>query len=302
MWIYGLGALTLLILLEFLRSGRVLSVTRKEIFLPRLGKAWEGVKICHLSDLHLSGLLRNGRLEAILATERPDLIVISGDLLDCHHPERQEEVFHFLRRIGGKFPVYCSLGNHEMRIFPGAKGDALEEKFTDAGAILLRNRGIALEKEGENLYLYGYLQPLLPARNPNHARLRQDIRRENLIEALGKCPADGTVLFLAHDPALFPVYAEWGADLILSGHIHGGAVRLPWLGGVLSPARRFFPKYDAGIFSMGRSQMAVSRGLARTEIPRFLNPREVAFFTLRREDRAEQEDQSNLRLEKNNEK
>lgn len=104
MWIYGLGALTLLILLEFLRSGRVLSVTRKEIFLPRLGKAWEGVKICHLSDLHLSGLLRNGRLEAILATEHPDLIVISGDLLDCHHRSVRRRFSTFFGESVESFP------------------------------------------------------------------------------------------------------------------------------------------------------------------------------------------------------
>lgn len=274
MWWYVGVLLLVLLIAELIRSAAKVSITRREIFLCDRGEWRDGYKLCHLSDLHLSRWMRNGKLEKLLLDEMPDCIVISGDLIDCHYPERQEEVFHFLRRICGKIPVVCSLGNHEARL----DVEHFAQKVQEAGAVLLENRG----EYRDGCYWYGYLQPLLPAKNPNHARLRQKVSAEELTAALGNCPKDAPVLLLAHDPALFPVYAAWGADLTFSGHLHGGAIRVPFLGGVLSPARKFFPRYDAGLFRQGNAQMLVSRGLAYTEIPRFCNPREIAFVTLRR--------------------
>ena len=88
------------------------------------------------------------------------------------------------------------------------------------------------------------------------------------------------MILLAHDPAPFAAYAAWGAPLTLSGHIHGGGIRLPLVGGLVSPARRFFPKYSAGAYALDGRQLIVSRGLCIRQCPRIGNPPEVARIDL----------------------
>ena len=98
---------------------------------------------------------------------------------------------------------------------------------------------------------------------------------------LGKPSAGEYNILIAHNPDYFPAYAEWGADLVLSGHVHGGIMRLPLLGGVLSPALRLFPKYDGGLFQEGGSTMILGRGLGSHTIPiRIFNPGELIVVTL----------------------
>ena len=97
---------------------------------------------------------------------------------------------------------------------------------------------------------------------------------------MGKAP-EGYTILLAHNPNYFDVYADWGADLSLSGHIHGGMIRLPLIGGVLSPETLLFPKYDAGVFENGAAKMILSRGLGRGRMGiRLFNPPEVVSITL----------------------
>ena len=88
---------------------------------------------------------------------------------------------------------------------------------------------------------------------------------------LGNPDRDRYSILLAHNPEHFQAYVSWGADLILSGHVHGGIIRLPFLGGVVSPAMKLFPKYDGGLFSQGNSHMVLSRGLGTHTIPVRIN-------------------------------
>ena len=100
---------------------------------------------------------------------------------------------------------------------------------------------------------------------------------------LGKADPQKLQILIAHNPDYFPDYARWGADIVLSGHIHGGVIRLPFLGGVASPAIRFFPRYDGGRYQEGGSTMLLSKGLGMHTIPvRMFNPGELVFFTVKR--------------------
>ena len=101
---------------------------------------------------------------------------------------------------------------------------------------------------------------------------------------LGAPETDTYTILIAHNPDYFPEYAAWGADLVLSGHVHGGIARLPLLGGVLSPAYRLFPKYDGGMFRENNSIMILGRGLGTHTIPvRFLNPGELVVVELHKQ-------------------
>ena len=98
---------------------------------------------------------------------------------------------------------------------------------------------------------------------------------------VGKANRDRFQILLAHNPVYFEEYARWGADLVLSGHVHGGIVRLPFLGGVISPAFTLFPKYDGGKFERGDSTMLLGRGLGTHTLPvRMWNPGEIVLVTL----------------------
>ena len=107
------------------------------------------------------------------------------------------------------------------------------------------------------------------------------MEKEYLEETLGPASKEKYQILLAHNPDYFENYAQWGADLVLSGHVHGGIMRLPLLGGVISPTLLLFPKYDGGLFKKGSSAMILSRGLGTHTLPiRIFNPGELILFTI----------------------
>ena len=104
----------------------------------------------------------------------------------------------------------------------------------------------------------------------------EQVKKDDIISIVGENDKKLMNLMIAHNPIYFPSYKQWGADLVLSGHIHGGIIRIPGIGGLLSPDCTFFPKYDGGMFSEDGATMIVSRGLGTHTIPiRIFNPGEL---------------------------
>lgn len=237
--------------------------------------------LCHISDLHTDayGDYTPQAVEYI-RRRHPDVLISTGDQMDCHRDHEGRFFFSFLDRLP-QMPVIVSPGNHEKRIEKAHGTSVFAETCRRRGIYYLDNSHIDLTFNGETVRFYGYIQPFrtFTRHGKTRARLVQEITDADVTAALGPCPKTPSVL-LAHDPAPFDAYAQWGAPLVLSGHIHGGLIRLPLLGGVLSPARRFFPKYDAGLFRQGDSVMIVSRGLCAPIVPRIFNRPEIALITL----------------------
>ena len=253
------------------------------LYLPRLPQRLDGLRVCHLSDFHSGRFADYGsRIAAGVRDFRPELIVVTGDMADCTMDCGASYFFSVIDRLSG-YPTVLSPGNHELRIGKQRMPERLLEACAKRSLPLLYNRSVELELRGETLKIYGYLQGFrwVQGRRVRHARLRQDIDAQAVERALGPCPRDRFSILLAHDPAPFPAYEGWGAPLVLSGHIHGGMIRLPLLGGLLSPAHTFFPKYCAGVYQRGESTMYVSRGLGVGGLPRINNRPEVALLTLR---------------------
>lgn len=256
------------------------SVELPQALLP---KALDGLRICHMSDFHSARFADYGELIARQVRGfSPELILVTGDMTDCSKDRCAKYFFSVADRLSG-FPMVCSPGNHELRIGRQAMPEELEKTLAEREIPLLYNTRAELCIRGEQLLLFGYLQGFqwFTERGAKHARLRQDITERDISLALGRCPRSRFSILLAHDPAPFAAYADWGAPMVLSGHIHGGQIRLPRLGGVLSPAHRFFPEYSAGVYRRGGSTLVVSRGLSVSEMPRVNNRPEVAFLTLR---------------------
>lgn len=234
-------------------------------------------RVVFLSDLHNKQFGKNNSqlLEAIDQIG-PDAVLVGGDMINGKPGEKLDRAVNLLRALKEKYPVYYANGNHEHRIklYPETYGDEAERY-----AAALAGVGIApmvnthVQLPGVNLVIYGseidkyfYKRFITPKMAP-----------EYLPGLLGSPDQGAYTILLAHNPDYFPQYARWGADLVLSGHIHGGIVRIPiWGKGLLSPNVRFFPKYDGGVYHEKDSTMILSRGLGIHTIPfRLFNPAEV---------------------------
>ena len=194
----------------------------------------------------------------LLRQSQPDIIAITGDLIDSRHTD-VETAARFVEQAVQIAPVYYVTGNHESRI-PQAFAQ-LEERMTAAGAQILRNQSLYWERDGQRVQLIGLDDPSF---------LAQESQLEDHLHS--------------HRPELFDVYAAAGVDLSLTGHAHGGQFRIPFVGGVFAPAQGFFPRYDAGLYLHGQSAMVVSRGIGQSVIPVRLNNRpEIVLIELCRE-------------------
>lgn len=240
-------------------------------------KLREKCKIVMLSDLHNKEYGENNkRLIQAIDKQQPDLILIAGDMLTANEEKTQYEVpLRLIRELSSKYPIYYGMGNHEYRVkvYKEAYGDKYERYISElkkCGVRLLENERIYLPKY--NLEICG-----LEIERCYYKRLRQNRMRDDYIESLlGKAREDCLEILLAHNPDYFEQYAKWGADLTFSGHVHGGVMRLPFLGGVISPAIRLFPKYDGGLFTEYGKTMILGRGLGMHTIPiRVWNPGEL---------------------------
>lgn len=232
-----------------------------------------------LSDLHNESYGDgNSRLLQEIRNENPELILIAGDMLTSSNEPQVDAALALMNELTRKYPVFYVNGNHESRLKekPENYPEAAYEKYASAirscGVRLLENRSETIVIHRMPVTIWGLE---LPA--DYYQRLhREALSVEQMEEMLGRAPDSGYQLLLAHHPAYFDTYAAWGADLTLSGHLHGGIIRLPLLGGVVSPQFGLFPKYDRGLFTLEDKKMVVSAGLGGHTIKlRINNPPEL---------------------------
>ena len=238
-----------------------------------------------LSDLHNKSYgEKNRKLLERIDKLAPEAILIAGDMLTSKPGKSYEVAMDLLKELAKKYPIYYGMGNHETRLFlyPEVYGDMgkdYEKDLNDVSIQLMRNES---REESDNLRIIG-----LDMKRDYYKRFKKyPMDSGYLQETLGEAKKDKYEILLAHNPDYFEEYAAWGADLVLSGHVHGGMMRLPILGGVVSPAFKFFPKYDGGLFKQGKSTMILSRGLGMHTIPiRIFNPGELVSLILSPQDR-----------------
>lgn len=221
----------------------------------RLPAAFDGLRIVQLSDLHGKQFGKgNGRLLEAVAALKPDLIAVTGDLID--RGEQLAMVPDLARGLAAIAPTYYVTGNHEWAV---RRINDLKGIMTQCGVTVLSNEYGALERAGERLIVAGVDDPNGPYDQKTGPELRAEI---------AGVEGDGYTLLLSHRDTVHD-YAGWGYDLVLCGHGHGGIVRIPLLDrGLLGTDRSFFPEFDGGVygFSDGGS-CVVSRGLGSNTVP-----------------------------------
>lgn len=271
-----LAGLCLIALIYSIISIKMLKITSYDYSSERLPEYLKNKTAVLISDVHCCHHGRkNSRLINKIRECRPDFIFITGDLINgCSGEEKQftEEFMSLLDEF--KCPVYFCPGNHDQKLARKDKGAYNENmEYIKSHSRLLINSTIYMQEDG--YYISGVRIPLVFY----HKKCR-DYRMDRLIDAAYETSYDEEPdifrILLVHDPYYFERYAASGADLILCGHVHGGIIRIPFLGGIISPRFEFFPKYDKGVFTKDRSTMIISAGLGWHNIPiRFLNTPEL---------------------------
>ena len=288
-----------------------LKTVRYEIADPKVSKELSGFRIALFSDVHNSFYGEDQEhIIPVIESLSPDIVVFAGDAVnkiryDTETTEGLDNACRLFSALGKAFPVYYVSGNHDKRFEqlckagdPFAdcyfKGKALKaaarmdpspfdtygdylKTISEAGVCILSNTHVNLA--GGALRLTGLDLPLM------YYRHRCDRPGADLLKELIREPDPAAMnILVTHTPRFFREYSQWGANLTLCGHMHGGIIRLPLIGGVFSPYRTLFPKYCYGKYRIGDKKMIVSSGCSLGLFrERLTNPPEIVLITLKNE-------------------
>lgn len=242
-----------------------LQVSSYDIVDSRIPKEFNEYKIVQVSDFHntKSNKLTDDLVKEI-KIQKPNIIVITGDLVDSRNTDIDVAI-SFIKKIKNIAPIYFVNGNHETRI---SKYSTLKEMLENEMVIVLENKTEVIEIDDAKINLIGINDPNM-SYNP-YALDSEKIKNELIDTNYDK---NNYSILLSHRPELFDTYVDNELDLVLTGHAHGGQVRIPFIGGLVSPNQGFFPKYTSGIIKEDNTNMIVSRGIGNSIIPFRVNNR-----------------------------
>lgn len=247
-----------------------LKLTKYDLHFSTLPEEFDGYKIVQISDFHCKEFGENEvSLIKMIKKTAPDIIVLTGDIVDEVHTV--DNARYLIEGLSDVAPMYYVTGNHEYYEdgpYGGAPLDEFLELCYENNVKVLHNEKAEIEKDGAKI-LIGGLDWWYPE---THMR-----------DVLGYADMDYFNILLCHDASRFNFLSEYGYDIVFTGHIHGGLVRLPILGGLFASDYTFFPTYDHGVYQEKNSTMVCNSGLGDARIPRWNNPREVVFVKLHKD-------------------
>lgn len=246
-----------------------LQVEPVELFFESLPPQFDGLRVAELSDLHGRSFGKNNvRLLRTLQKARPDMICICGDLFDEKTDLTMLEPL--LTGLTDIAPVYYVTGNHEWQV---KNLREILQKMRAWGVTVLENEGRVLSRGGAEMVVAGVHDPCGPYDMKTPAALVRELR---------SAQGNDFILMLLHRNDELAMWSQLGVQLVLSGHCHGGVVRLPFVGGVFGTRRELFPEYDAGVYRQDGTTLFVSRGLGYTNVHfRLFNRPHVPIMILR---------------------
>lgn len=282
-WLILIGVILGFCISEWMREIFTFKITHYKIVSEKLNTLTEEKKIVFLTDLHNNSYGKNNeKLLNAVKCQNPDLILIGGDML-IGKPEADVKVAeNFVCQLAEICSVYYANGNHEqrMKIYPEKFGKKYQEYKTSieqSGVQFLENEHVDFMFDTCPVQIYGLEIP----RGAYKKFRKTVVPLEQIEECLGKADVSKYQILLAHNPIFADTYLEWGADLVLSGHLHGGVVRVPGVGGLITPQFRLFPKYSGELTVKDGKSVVVSKGLGTHTIKvRFLNPAEMIVLHL----------------------
>jgi len=251
-----------------------LQVSNYNIVNNKIPNEFNGYKIVQISDFHntKSKTLTND-LVAEIKSQQPNIIVITGDLIDMNRTDIPIAI-SFIKEINTIAPIYYVSGNHEATI----------TNYLDFENKLMENAVVILDNKVEKLTIGTSEINLIGVADPKMAYVDYSSDSAIVKAELNNIKYDNNEysILLSHRPELFNIYVEKEIDLVLSGHAHGGQIRVPFIGGLIAPNQGLFPKYTSGLFERDKTTMIVSRGLGNSILPYRINNRpNLVCITLR---------------------
>ena len=245
---------------------------------------FKGTKFVMISDFHNNDYKLNSNLIIEKVKDiAPFCIIIAGDIITAIPGTNNKRAYALLEQLAKIAPVYMANGNHEYRtrIYKDTYGsmyDELVNELAKNNIVHLINDSVELKKGDSVIKLTG-----LEIEREYYKRLKRQKMKDDYIEGLvGKADKSKYEILIAHNPKYFKQYAAWGADLVLSGHYHGGIVRIPKSRGVMAPDFTIFPKYTCGLYKEGESKMILSSGVGTHSLKlRIFNPCEIVCFSVK---------------------
>ena len=248
-WLKRLFILLVILVILSLYSYFKLDITYYEVVNSKIPNSFNNYKILLLSDLHDRDL--KDKINEICKEEKPDIIVMSGDMANYNG---YNKFFELVKSLN-KYDIYYVTGNHEQDMNSKVYDKFIDE--LDKYVNILDNEMVEIYEGEDHINLYGLNYPLRYYSKKGMYNLTDD----NISARIGKADKKEYNILLTHNPLYYDTYSEWGSDLTLSGHVHGGIVRIPFAGGLLSPDFTFFPKYSEGKNKINDMDLIISRGL-----------------------------------------
>lgn len=245
-----LGVLIVSTVLIVLDSYINIDVSHYEIKSDKLNQKYNNYKIMLLTDLHNRDITE--KLVKIVNEENPNIIVMSGDMIN-EKVDGFDNFFNLCEELKNK-TVYYVFGNHEENMSDEKQNEFIEKIKEKTNVILLNNDKVELD---DSFTIYGFS----PQVKYYLASTKEKIDLNYIEERIGKIDINKFNLLISHDPLLYNLYSKYGFDMVLSGHLHGGIINIPFVGGLLSPDFTFFPKYYKGVNKIGNTNLVISRGL-----------------------------------------
>lgn len=259
------------------KEDKAVGVTHRTISSKDIPESFDGYKMIHVSDFHNARFGRNsGKLLKLLAAENGDIILMTGDIIDRRTPNLKRSV-RFIKGLTELLPVYYVTGNHEAHYRRWPK---LRRAIEDSAMVRLKNKTVLIQNNGDAIKLAGIDDPWFFGHEDNPFVLQRF--KAQLMSMLLPDENIYTIL-MSHRPELFQMYRVMPVNLVLSGHAHGGQIRLPYVKGLYAPHQGILPKYAEGTHEADGTVLSISRGLGNSRFPfRVFNHPEIVVITLKR--------------------
>ena len=270
-------AVFVLFVLVVLIDNVTIHTTLTRVTIKDLPNSFDGYRIVQVSDLHNNVYgMGQSYLLAKIREARPDAIVVTGDLID-RNTKNVDNAMLFINGAVDIAPVFYVTGNHEASV--GKQYKELVLRMNEAGVTFLDNDAVTVISEEDVITLAGVRDPAFDWSKPDAKIVDDEIKK-----ALAEVSDTQVTVLLSHRPELIKTYSENGIDLVLTGHAHGGQIRLPFIGPIYSPSQGLFPKYTSGLYEEGGTKIYVSRGIGNGIAPlRFNDGPELAVIVLTKE-------------------
>ncbi len=275
------------LLLILIISNRLLTINKYVIEYNNLPANFDGYKIVHLSDLHSKTFGKNNKkLLKKINKINPNIIVMTGDMVNTTD-ENFNVFINLSNALAHNYDVYYIVGNHEQNL-KIKELKKLYKNLKNVGINVLDNEKLILKQGTDTINIYGLWFNLRYYSDQTNEAIKNNPQdyyfSKNIMDKIITKEDGSFTVLLTHNPMYFNTYIEWGADLILTGHVHGGMIRIPFVGGIFSPEKTYFPEYDSGIYIKNNQKMIISRGLGNgNDGIRFWNAPEIISIELKRQ-------------------